>query len=187
MSYKSNLSEVLTRLAAKEKGIVQAVRAGAIEGANRFIEKIRTEQMSGRPGLNKINGGFQKSWSADVKIRGDQVSVTVDSSHIASKIHQYGGIIRPIRAKALTIPVHPSARGKAAGDFPDLFLLRTSKGAFLMRGGRGKARPQLMYVLKKSVTIPKRLRIIESFKRSGVPMIGRAIVRNVKLTMRGKR
>lgn len=187
MSYKSNISEVLTRLAANEKGIRSAIRGGATEGAGRFLEKIRTEQMSGRPGLNKISGGFQKSWGANITIYGDDVSVTVGSSHIASKIHQYGGTIRPVRAKALTIPIHPSARGKAARDFSDLFLLRTSKGAFLMRGGRGKAKPQLMYVLKKSVTIPKRLWVLESFKKYGIPMIGRAIVRNVKLTMGGKR
>lgn len=186
MSYRSNLNEVLSRLAAKEKGISQAVRAGAIEGAGRFITKIRQEQMSGRPGLEKHSGKFQQSWSANVKIHGDQVSVMVDSSHVASKIHQYGGIIRPVRAKALTIPVHPSAKGKAAGSFPDLFLLRTSKGAFLMRGGRGQRKPQLMYVLKKSVKIPKRLHVIEAYKRSGVPMIGRAMVRSVKQMMRGK-
>jgi hypothetical protein len=46
-----------------------------------------------------------------------------------------GGTISPVHAKALTIPISPVSYGKVPKDFPDLFLLKTLKGAYLVQHG----------------------------------------------------
>jgi len=47
----------------------------------------------------------------------------------------FGGTIRPVNAKALTIPISPVSYGHLASEFPGLFLIRTAKGAYLVQRG----------------------------------------------------
>jgi hypothetical protein len=69
----------------------------------------------------------------------------------------WGGPIRPVNKRALTIPVAAEAYGKVAGDFPGLVAVRTGQGAFLARGGsaaasqRAQATPQLLFALRGAV------------------------------------
>lgn len=86
-----------------------------------------------------------------------------------ARIHEYGGTIRPRRAKALTVPLRaaltPSGalsgkaliRRKGGGgfttDYGDTFLLKTGGKVFVAVKGPG-GRPRLLYILKRSVTIP---------------------------------
>jgi hypothetical protein len=44
-----------------------------------------------------------------------------------------GGPIKPVRKKALAIPISPASYGHSPGEFPGLFVVRTSKGAFLVQ------------------------------------------------------
>lgn len=61
--------------------------------------------------------------------------VTVVINKIGVRQRLYGGVIKPVRAKALAIPISPVSYGKLPSDFPGLFLLATKKGAFLAQRG----------------------------------------------------
>lgn len=83
----------------------------------------------------------------------------VSSSQPGANIKQFGGTIRPVRARALTIPIAPEAEGRRAYELerPDrpLFVL---PGTRLLgySGGRGKNKSfRALYVLAaKSVQRP---------------------------------
>lgn len=47
----------------------------------------------------------------------------------------FGGTIMPRTAKMLAIPISPASYGKGPGDFQNLFLIITAKGAFLVQRG----------------------------------------------------
>lgn len=80
----------------------------------------------------------------------------VSSSMPGAVLRQYGGVIRPVRAKALTIPIDPEAEGKRAME-----LERPGRELFRLPGtrllgyshGEGKNRSfKALYVLAKSAT-----------------------------------
>ncbi len=58
-------------------------------------------------------------------------TVQVKAAHIAAAQKEFGGEIRPVNAKALTIPVSEEARGKRASEFESggrkLFVLNLGK------------------------------------------------------------
>jgi hypothetical protein len=75
----------------------------------------------------------------------------VSSNHVGATLKQYGGTIRPVVARALTIPIAPEAEGKRAYE-----LERPDRPLFVPRGtrllgygkGRGKKREfRALYVL----------------------------------------
>lgn len=99
-----------------------------------------------------------------------------------ARVHEFGMTIIPKRARSLTIPLIPEAKGKRAKDFPDLFFYKP-KGedhAFLARKrGRGKsARIENVFLLVKSVTIPER-----SFIRAGFDHNIENIMRKIEKEM----
>ena len=69
-------------------------------------------------------------------------------------VHEYGADIKTKKAKWLTIPINPKAKGKRARDFSGLFFYQP-KGkdyAFLARK-TGKKGIENMFLLLKNVTI----------------------------------
>lgn len=71
-------------------------------------------------------------------------------------IHQFGGVIRPKKAKALTVPISDIAKGRRASEFQDLFVLKREGKPPLLVRRKGKEGIEPMYVLMKKVTIPPR-------------------------------
>jgi hypothetical protein len=69
------------------------------------------------------------SWTST----GDGVVISINQIGVRQRYH--GGQIRPVSARALTIPISPEAHGKTASDFPGAFLLKTKKGAYLVQRG----------------------------------------------------
>lgn len=68
--------------------------------------------------------------------QGDSIKIIVDK--IGVRQRYFGGVIRPVNASALTIPISPLSYGKTAKDFPGSFLLMTKKGGYIvMYGGEG--------------------------------------------------
>ena len=65
------------------------------------------------------------------RVEGDALVLTAD--HQGLRQRWQGGVITPRRAGALTIPISPISYGKSAHEFPDLFLIKTVKGAYLVR------------------------------------------------------
>ena len=88
----------------------------------------------------------------------NQNSATVFTRDKRAAIHQFGGVILPVHAKALTIPISKEARGKRARDFPrgQTFLLKREGKAplIMLRQEGGIVTP--LFVLLRSVKIPAR-------------------------------
>jgi phage gpG-like protein len=90
--------------------------------------------------------------------------LTIGTNLVNAAIHQYGGTIRPVNAKALAIPRTLDAfRAGSPRNFPrPLFFGKGPKASYLaetQQKGRGKKKsPTLVihYLLLKQVTIPAR-------------------------------
>jgi len=61
-------------------------------------------------------------------------AVEVSSSQIGAGLKQFGGTVRPVKAKALTIPVAPEAKGRTAYEFE-----RPDRKLFVVSGKSGDA------------------------------------------------
>lgn len=97
--------------------------------------------------------GFYAKASDSVFHRITPEGIWVGSRQIGLRQRLHGGTIRPKRAKYLTIPIHPDAYGKRAGDSSmDLSFIRTGSGVALLAatGENGYFVPY--YLLLKSVT-----------------------------------
>jgi hypothetical protein len=91
-----------------------------------------------------------------------QVGVLEGEHQWLAAIHEYGCNIVAKNAKYLTVPIHPDAKGKRAGDFPELFFVQAKSGEKFLARDKGKDDMELLYWLTKSVKIPER-----SFLRAG--------------------
>jgi hypothetical protein len=148
------------------KAVLQSVR-----------ERVSTPYPSGTspagefPGrLSKRSGRLLASFS-DTKIgisrTKDPIEVTFRLDGIGL-VHEKGATIYPKRAKWLTVPLpaalNPNGTPKkpTARDWQNTFVLKSKKGNLLIVQRNGKDITPL-YVLKKSVTIPKRLAFEEAF------------------------
>lgn len=127
-----------------------------------FIGHIVKTQMRGRPGLKVGTGALGNSWYPLTEQRPsshDVVGRILTNSKYA-RIHQYGGKIVPRRAKALRFTV--SERVYASS-------LKT-KQSREVRSARSEKT-----VLAKSVKIPKRLHVLESFRDDGLKIYAREL------------
>lgn len=88
--------------------------------------------------------------------------VVIRINKLGVRQRYYGGTIRAVEAKFLTIPISSQAYGKTVADFPGSFLITTPKGAYIVQyaGGntpKGKFKKQnatleFLFKLKRSVT-----------------------------------
>lgn len=122
-----------------------------VKSTNRIPKLIKALERLGKRSINVGVFGQDKYKYGD---GADLVTI--------AKVHEYGMTITPKKAKYLTIPSHPSAKGKSPRDFNDLFFIPTSNGNGLLARNRGKDAFDVYFVLVKSVTIPER-----SFLRTG--------------------
>lgn len=70
--------------------------------------------------------------------------------------------IRPIKSRALTIPMHRSAYGKKASEFNDLFLIKKKNGKSFLARNNGNNGITFMYFLAKSVYQKRDRRLMPS-------------------------
>ncbi len=109
--------------------------------------------------------------------------VIVSASQVGLRQRLLGGTITPKRAQLLTIPVHPEAHGKRAGEFNDLSFIKTGGGrgatAVLAKTGQGNIF-EVFYVLVKSVTqqgdptvLPEEREISSSAERAATRLLNR--------------
>ena len=83
-------------------------------------------------GNARAKGGrrYWKDLARSIQVRRlSETAVVVSSSQIGAALKQYGGIVRPVTARALTIPITDEAKGKTAYEFerPDRPLFVLSK------------------------------------------------------------
>lgn len=81
----------------------------------------------------------------------DATDALVVIDHIGIAQRYYGGLLRPKKAKRLTIPISDEAQGRRASEISDLFYLRLRNGKeFLARRDSGGGL-DFLYVLKAQV------------------------------------
>ncbi len=69
--------------------------------------------------------------SLSVQVADDGVTLTITQTGVRQR--WLGGPISTVQAGALTIPISPLSYGKTAADFPNLTLVRTPKGVYLVQ------------------------------------------------------
>ncbi len=84
-------------------------------------------------------------------------SLTIGSSDVRARIHFYGGVIKPKRAKFLTIPYDETVK-RPARDYDNTFAILKFMGSWVgmifQKQAGGKLRP--LFHLVKKVVIPAR-------------------------------
>jgi len=133
-------------------GVAKRIRRIALARLETVGQFVRTEAINRAP---KDLGDLVRSISYEVFP--DKLSVRIGSNLVYAAIQEFGGVITPDKAGALTIPVHPDAKGKRASDFPDLiFIKREGANPLLVRksGGPRSEKFDIMFVLVKSAEIP---------------------------------
>lgn len=141
-------------------------------------------------GGQRTNFYAQAARGTSFTIAGDFVIVSIASVGIAQRY--FGGTIKPVRSKFLTIPARAEAHGKRASEFKDLQLLWNRNGPFALARrlstaitigrrsadgvraiGRGKLQGgEILFWLKKEVTqkpdvsvLPTQLALQENIQR----------------------
>ena len=94
------------------------------------------------------NGQLQRSIGTVKKV--NKASLEYGTNLIYATLHQYGGTIRPITAKYLTIPLPDAIPGSRARDYENTFI---AKGIIFQKRGDDIVP---LFLLKKSVKIPAR-------------------------------
>lgn len=106
---------------------------------------------------------------------------TIGNAATAHYVHiqEEGGIIKPKRAKALTIPLPDNMtaagrpRFKKASEVEGLFLLKTNGKAFLVRKAPSGEGLEFLWMLKKSVKIPARLGFVRTWRTKSMQKFAR--------------
>lgn len=108
-------------------------------GAGQDVAKTWQTALRGL-GSNKRGWPTTHFWAGaarSVNWQASATGATVSCNQIGVRQRFHGGRISPVNARALTIPISPISYGHVASDFPGLFLLKTSKGAYLAQKQEG--------------------------------------------------
>ena len=157
-SYNSMSNGVSVKI--RSKGLERALRAlgdfaemGKEAGAIRLNQLFRDHFAALHNERHRDGGsGFYAKASDSVFHRVTREGIYVGTKQQGLRQRLKGGEIRPRKAKALTIPIHPDAYGKRASDssLGDLFMIRSQSGVALL--GRSDGDQFIpYYLLLKSV------------------------------------
>lgn len=78
---------------------------------------------------------FWERAARSVTHQATSLGVELVANHQGLRQRWLGGHIGPVKAKALAIPISPVSYGHSPSEFPELWLLRTPKGAYLVQNG----------------------------------------------------
>ena len=153
VSVQDSASPILQRM----KGVItgeqgtKAIGQAIAQLFKRHLIKKNAEP--NKMGFPKTNFYGLASEKVHFRANSNSVSVNVSQEGIAQRF--YGGTIKPVNQKALTIPVHPKAYGHRAREFELKvvnFKVGKSVAGMLVRSIPGKAFGEVYYLLVKSVT-----------------------------------
>jgi len=99
--------------------------------------QLTREHLRSKPG-NKRGWPSTRFWTRAARATSHARttnSVVISINQIGVRQRYHGGPILPVKAKALTIPISSKSYGRKVKDFPDAFLLKTKKGAYIVRRG----------------------------------------------------
>lgn len=132
--------------------LVQMIRRTIRTEGGGSWEKSKAAQERGG-GTLRDRGRFFNSF--DYEIRDNEVVVGSNSTQAA--ILYYGGEIRPVNKKFLTVPIHRLARRKRATDFKNTYAIfnrQDFQTGVIMLERKGKGEDIPIFALVKKVTIP---------------------------------
>jgi hypothetical protein len=144
LSFQIDLSDTATKgLRAWREGLAQGVELHqamgfGVQAATKA--HLESEGYTGR--VNKLGGkstGFWKSVAESITTDADATSATVTYNHRGVALRYFGGTVSPTTRKALSVPVHKSAHGLNASEYPDklAFIPATRQfGPFRAGGGQ---------------------------------------------------
>jgi hypothetical protein len=117
---KDEVSEVVSVLAklldGEDETLLEAAAAGTAEAVRSHIEKRNDTP-------NKLGGTRTNYWNdvaASTFYRVTAPDFTVGVDHVGAALHYYGGTVKPLQSKFLTIPADPIAHGRRAREFGNL-------------------------------------------------------------------
>jgi hypothetical protein len=114
---------------------------------------------------------------------GEGIDIGILSDLPYAWIHEVGGVIKPRLAKALTIPITPMARRRAAKDWSNLKLIHHPPALPILATVRGgKIKPQ--YILKNRVYITPKRYLTRAANRVE-PKIEKFLLRAIKKAIQG--
>ena len=117
----------------------QRLRPMLAPGLTTFVQRHLVANGTNKRGWPSTNfwadAARATSWTA-VDGGGKDVSISININKIGVRQRWKGGVIAPVRASALAIPISPVSYGHVPKDFPNLFLLKTKKGAYLCDRGQ---------------------------------------------------
>lgn len=138
-------------------------------------------------------GNLARSWQAEpATIVKGAVHGRLYSNHPGARILEGGDTIRPKKAGALAIPIHPLADRKTPADFTraskgnpygGTSLIKTARGVFIILNERRKT--TFLFILKKSVTIPPH-RYITNAVADATPEIDEVIRKGIQISIGGR-
>jgi len=155
--------ELILRIAGEEKVVAsldetsdraENLSRPLADFGERLVRRI-SKRLSG-PALKERTGRLKGSLTHEET--GDTLEVSAGGADEVdyAAIHHYGGTIRPKKKKFLTIPFPGGPADQRvplrAADFNDTFV---AKGIIFQDRGEN-IRPEPLFILKKSVTIPAR-------------------------------
>lgn len=126
-----------------EKAIMQTVNEAAAVVQREAKENVRTKLNT----TGTAKGVLRRS----IKVVRDtsELSADIGTDVIYGRIHEFGGTIKPVKAKFLAIPV---GNLKGSPRQHNLALATTLKGQYVLVDGAG----EVQYILRKEVVIPER-------------------------------
>lgn len=135
-------------------------------------------------GTLRRKGALINSINFKLHQRGSTMAVVVGSFGVRyAAIHEFGGTIRPVKKKALAIPIGKEFKDRSPSHFNrnkfKLIWPEGSKKGFLI----DKKKDELAYILQPEVKIPARPYLHPGFEKAG-PTILRAI-KNYSRSLRG--
>lgn len=149
------LAKLLARLGAAGRRTLEGAAARPVADAvRRHLFALGTSRHATAQKLGATPTNIIGRTAENVAVRqgGEGTQVVVPHPMFRRAYHDI--VIRPVRAKALAIPVSGEAYGKAPRSFANLFVWKSKKGNKFLARRDGKEL-SLVYLLKEAVSQPK--------------------------------
>lgn len=119
---------------------------------HRIQDRIRQDRVT-PPSKDRSRATLVQSSTLlkSIRHRVDGDVITVGTNVLYARIHHEGGVIRPVRAKYLAIPLTNAARLKKPREWKETWI---AKGCIMHENGKREV--EALYKLQKQVVIPAR-------------------------------
>lgn len=98
---------------------------------NRLVRQNYRRQPPTRSGGKST--GFWADAARSTTWSSEGMSVTTTTTKIGVRQQYFGGTIRPVNRRMLSVPISAQAHGKTVADFPGSFMIITRKGAYIVQ------------------------------------------------------